>query len=113
MTITAQSKTTLGLAATMVSVGAASTLFVSRAIGDAKLEIAGVRGEITEIREEVESKIAISAISEQALRMAIENPGLRVPDPRDPSRVIVVDRARSVPSLPPMGSLDQAEPAGS
>ena len=28
--------------------------------------------------------------AEQALRMAIENPGMRVPDPRNPNEVIVV-----------------------
>lgn len=32
----------------------------------------------------------LTAASEQALRMAIENPGLRVPDPRDPSKIIHV-----------------------
>ncbi len=29
---------------------------------------------------------------EQALRMAIENPGFKVPDPRDPTRIIEVRR---------------------
>jgi hypothetical protein len=34
----------------------------------------------------------LAAASEQALRMAIENPGMRVPDPRDPQRIIEVKR---------------------
>lgn len=33
----------------------------------------------------------MAVASEQALRTAIENPGMRVPDPRDPNRIIVVE----------------------
>lgn len=33
----------------------------------------------------------LAVASEQALRTAIENPGMRVPDPRDPNRIIVVE----------------------
>jgi len=32
----------------------------------------------------------LSRASEQALRTALENPSLRVPDPRDPNKLIVV-----------------------
>ena len=39
----------------------------------------------------VEDHYGITAASEAALRQAIENPGMRVPDPRDPERVIVVE----------------------
>lgn len=39
-------------------------------------------------------KFPMSVASEAALRMAILNPGMPVPDPRDPTKVIVVDRAR-------------------
>jgi hypothetical protein len=35
-------------------------------------------------------KYPMSVASEAALRMAIENPSLKVPDPRDPNRVIQV-----------------------
>lgn len=37
----------------------------------------------------------LSVASENALRMAIENPGMRVPDPRDPNRVIHVTAIRT------------------
>ena len=40
-----------------------------------------------------DSSYSLSAASEQALRMAIENPGMRVPDPRDPNKIIVVKAA--------------------
>lgn len=36
----------------------------------------------------------LSAACEQALRMAIENPGYRVPDPRDPNKIIMVTEAK-------------------
>lgn len=36
----------------------------------------------------------LAVASEQALRMAIENPGVRVPDPRDPNKIIVVEASR-------------------
>lgn len=39
-------------------------------------------------------RFTMTAASEHALRTAIENPGLRVPDPRDPSKVFVVDVGR-------------------
>jgi len=35
----------------------------------------------------------MAAASEQALRMAIENPGIKVPDPRNPRDIIEVRRA--------------------
>ena len=37
------------------------------------------------------NRYRISDASEQALRLAIENPGMRVPDPRDTSKIIVVE----------------------
>lgn len=42
------------------------------------------------ISEVKENSYTLSRAAEQALRMAIENPGMRVPDPRDPSKLIVV-----------------------
>lgn len=39
-------------------------------------------------------RFTMTAASEHALRTALENPGLRIPDPRDPSKVFVVDVGR-------------------
>lgn len=36
-----------------------------------------------------ESRYTLPAAAEHALRFALENPGLSVPDPRDPSKLIV------------------------
>lgn len=41
------------------------------------------------------SSYTMTRASEQALRTAIENPQLRVPDPRDPARLIVVYSSNS------------------
>lgn len=104
MTITPQSKTTLGLATTILVAAVGSTWKISNAIGSVKAEIAdridGVEVTVLENKAAIDSKASLASLSEQALRMAIENPGLRVPDPRDPNRIIVVDRARTMPALP-------------
>ena len=36
----------------------------------------------------------MSIASENALRLAILNPGMQIPDPRDPNRIIVVNHVR-------------------
>lgn len=36
----------------------------------------------------------MSIASENALRLAILNPGMSIPDPRDPNRIIVVNHVR-------------------
>lgn len=104
MTITPQSKTTLGIAGTIVVAAVGSTWKISNAIGALKAEF-GERIDEVEIgmldnRSAIDGKASLAALSEQALRMAIENPGLRVPDPRDPNRIIVVERSRTMPALP-------------
>ena len=38
-----------------------------------------------------EDRYTLTMASEKALRTAIENPGMRVPDPREPSKIIVVE----------------------
>lgn len=40
-----------------------------------------------------ENQYTKAAAVEQALRMAIENPGMSVPDPRDPAKMILVEGA--------------------
>ena len=48
--------------------------------------------------ETIESdRYSLTMASERALREAIENPGLRVPDPRDPTRIIVVEVPEAAP----------------
>lgn len=52
----------------------------------------------TRISKVEQDRYSLTAASEQALRMAIENPGLGVPDPRDPNRIIVVKPQDRVPT---------------
>lgn len=46
------------------------------------------------VKQSFGDRYTISAASEQALRMALENPGLSVPDPRNTAMMIRVDKSR-------------------
>lgn len=63
--------------------------------GNALLE--GLTARVTAIES---NRYRISDASEQALRLAIENPGLRVPDPRNTADIIVVAKSSSVEHRP-------------
>lgn len=63
-------------------------------------EIQGLRADFRLMTNRMEMNEAtlpklysISAACEHALRLAMENPGMRVPDPRDPNNIIVVRSA--------------------
>lgn len=79
-----QSKVTIGVAALVVAQVAVGTWVVSSVIG-------GFRQDIQQLKQE---QYSLPAAAEQALRMAIENPGMSVPDPRDPTRVIRVNSVK-------------------
>lgn len=84
-TITRETKVALGLILTVIGVGFASTWKVSAAVAKVEQRLAEVETD----------RYTLSAASEQALRTAMENPGLRVPDPRNPGQVFVVRDAAS------------------
>jgi len=44
-----------------------------------------------------DDRYTLTQAAERALRSAIENPGLRVPDPRDPSTIITVKKHNEIP----------------
>jgi hypothetical protein len=75
-----------------ISIGTA--LAVIAAAGTATARALSVLGAIDNRLAKVENKVAdqytLAVASEVALRTAIENPGMRVPDPRDPNRIIQV-----------------------
>jgi len=58
------------------------------------LAFEAMRRDVRELTEQIsevqQNQYTMALASETALRRAIENPGHREPDPRDPSRVIVV-----------------------
>jgi ribosome biogenesis SPOUT family RNA methylase Rps3 len=70
---------TIGMAVVMIGGVIRLTLLVSE-----------VNQRINEIAQSNDAKLTIERAAEVALREAIENPGHRVPDPRDPSEVLVV-----------------------
>lgn len=47
-------------------------------------------GRISALEGSIAGAYTLNAASEAALRTAIENPGFRVPDPREPVRIIEV-----------------------
>ena len=54
-------------------------------------EMDSMKNSINQIEEDSrKDRYTLTAASEKALRTAIENPGHRVVDPRDPSKIIVV-----------------------
>lgn len=55
---------------------------------EASLEAIAVR--LKALEDSKPGNYTLAGAAEHALRMAIENPGMRVPDPRDPSKIIVV-----------------------
>jgi len=74
MNLNGDTKITLAVAVLCLSTAVGGTWKVSTAVNQLQRDVAG--------------SYTLAAASEQALRMAIENPGLRVPDPRDPSKII-------------------------
>jgi len=54
-------------------------------------QVTAIEKSVSDIRvDALEDRYTLTAASEKALRTAIENPGMRVPDPRDPSEIITV-----------------------
>lgn len=58
---------------------------------------ANLERDMRELEESAtKDRYTLTAASEKALRTALENPGMRVPDPRDPSKIIVVNTTAAV-----------------
>lgn len=87
MTVTQDTKVTIGTAVLVL----VSLLTVGWRLNT---EFSKLRTDLTAVQNDSYSK---AAAAEQALRLAMENPGLRVPDPRDPTKVFEV---RSVIKTP-------------
>lgn len=78
-TLDRSTKVHLGTAAAVIMVVVAGSTWITR--------------EIELLRIRVDASYTTSAAAENALRMAIENPGIRVPDPRVPGAVITVPKS--------------------
>lgn len=84
---------------TTITIGAASAIIVAIVSASAWLHsvIVKVNGSLQAVAVRIKSleearagTYTLAAAAEVALRQAIENPGHRVPDPRDPNRIIEV-----------------------
>lgn len=68
----------------MGTIGGSGVWYVATVVNDIKRDISEMRS----------NSYTLDRASEVALRQAIENPGLRIPNPRDPTQVIVVTAGR-------------------
>lgn len=65
---------------------------------DLAVVVAKIDGLMKDLDAAKDERYRMTNASEDALRMAIENPGLRVPDPRNPGKVFVVQVGAVKPS---------------
>jgi hypothetical protein len=92
VTLTKETKITLGTFAAVLVVGIGATWTLASILLSQFNAIHVQVHDITSALGDVKTNaFTLAAASEHSLRTAIENPGLRVPDPRDPSKVFVVD----------------------
>ena len=79
---------------TVIGTGVGATWWLSGQFNFVGNEIKQIRQEAiltrNQIEEFQENNYNLAAASEQAFREAMANPGHKVPDPRDPSQIIVV-----------------------
>lgn len=101
MTLTQNSRVTLGVVGAILVVGIGATWTLATVVIN---QFSSIRSEIRDLTSGLEAvkvdRYTLAAASETALRTAIENPGLRVPDPRNPGKVFVVDIARKTSGTP-------------
>jgi len=83
-------KITLGTAVALVSISISATWWFSKQLDGFRQDLSALSARLGQNEDKMPTFYSLSAASEQALRMAIENPGLRIPDPRDPNRIIEV-----------------------
>lgn len=95
--LTRDTKITIGTAVAVVGLAIGSTWWVAERLNDTTAQLINIRSEIEGVTAKMTDLYKKSEASEQALRMALENPGLRVPDPRDPSKVFTSSTLNYVP----------------
>jgi hypothetical protein len=83
VTLSNDSKVTLGVAGSLGLLAVSATWWVALQLSDIDMRLDAMERNVGE-------RFTLAAASEAALREAIENPGHRVPDPRDPNNIIEV-----------------------
>lgn len=101
VTLNQNTRVTLGVVAAILVVGIGATWTLAAVAIKSFESIRTEIGTLTSGLEQVKNdRYTLTAASETALRTAIENPGLRVPDPRNPGKVFVVDTNRKAQPSP-------------
>ena len=80
MTLARETKVTLGVASAVALAVGGAAWKVYAALDDVADRLAVIEGD----------RLGLTRASELAARAALENPGLRVPDPRHPDHVLAV-----------------------
>lgn len=80
-------KPLIAFAVAIMSTGLSATWYLSAKMSKYESRMQSVEND----------RYTLTMASEKALREAIENPGFRVPDPRDPTNIIVVEVPESTP----------------
>lgn len=86
---------TISAAVSAIGFAVVCTWIVSGQLSDINRQFAAMQLRMDSLEESIGDKYTIARASENALRMALENPGLRVPDPRNPTDLFEVKSASS------------------
>lgn len=100
MDITPEKKVTTTLRAVIALIGVVITCswWLSNKVGAIDKSLTEMSNRIVLLED---GRFSKAEAAEQAYRMAIENPGLRVPDPRNPAQIIIVQAATIRPKVEP------------
>ena len=80
----------------MATTGLGTAWWMGKSFQSYRVEMRDLKKELEGLKVDVTAdRYTLTAASEKALRTAIENPGMRVPDPREPSKIIMVRDAVS------------------
>jgi Tfp pilus assembly protein PilN len=100
MSLGPQTKTTLGTLCIVCGALLAGWMYLDRRFTEQDAQYRATQAQLSELAKEIAEvkaeQYTTAMAAEQALRMALENPGMRVPDPRDPNKIIVVDKGRMI-----------------
>lgn len=81
---------TLGAAGSAIGFAVICTWIVSNQLSDINRQFSAMQARMDSLEDSIGDRFTVAKASEVALRTAIENPGMRVPDPRNPSEIIEV-----------------------
>lgn len=86
-TISNETGIAVGLAVVVIGSAISTAVWLTQVIGGLRSKIDESLGRLDALERE---QMTVDRAAELALRQAIENPGHRVPDPRNPGKVVVV-----------------------